>query len=772
MDSSNGYSCFPGHASLEHFNHLATPLWIFDVERHGIWWANPAAIQFWEGRDLQDLLERDFSSDSDTVRQRLRQIVRHSSGDHRLQDTWTLYPQGVPKTVLLSFLPVLIEEGVSAVLIEVKQFVDQFADEEAIRILEAARVSALMVSTYSYEGKLLVQNPAALSCYGKSSAMLSSNDLEARLKDPEVARALLQIAKTGKTLDTEQLVRTQQGNRVHRIRARRGRDPVTGGFVTILSEEDVTEQNALRLRMEELNSQLEAKVEERTKRLRESEERYALATQSAAIWDWDIESDHLFLSPGFVSSLGYEAADFRDVLVANGISAFLHPEDFGPYQEELERHLKEPDVPFNHEHRFRAVDGSYRWFAAHGKCLVNNQGRSVRSVGLLTDVTDRKELEATLFEAQRLEAIGQLTGGIAHDFNNLLTVIQGNAELLKVAEDPDHELADAIKEAAQKGGELTRQLLAFSRKQPLQPEAVNLSELVPDLAEALDRILGDGIKVHCTQDSGLWPVFADSSQFESALFNLAMNARDAMPDGGSIEISCRNRIWTNAASSGAETGILAPGDYVEIALKDTGSGMSAENLQRAVEPYFTTKGVGEGSGLGLSMVFGFSRQSGGDTRIESCPGKGTRVSLFLPRSQEKPRLRSLPRTVEILRGSGEHVHLLEDDNAVQGTLRGILETLNYEVSASTTVSGALRSIGRNPRPALVLADVVLPGGDSGVDLAHFLENKHPEIRVVLMSGFPQAHLEGTQKPLSNFQFLQKPMEKAHLARALRNALDG
>ena len=771
MTQSDKHRCFPDHDSLAHFAHLATPIWVFDVERHRIWWANPAAVQFWEAEDLQDLLSRDFASDSETVRQRLRQIVRHSQADDRLQDTWTLYPNGVPKTVLLSFWPVLIEQEINAVLIEVKQFVDQFADEESIRILEAARVSALMVSTYSREGKLLVQNPAALSCYGKSSTALSANDLEGRLKDPEVAQALLRIAESGKRLDTEQMVRTRRGNRVHRIQARRGRDPVTGSFVTILSEEDVTEQNALRMRMQELNLQLEAKVAERTKRLRESEERYALATESAAIWDWDLTTDSIFLSPGFISALGYDQESFHRTLKEVGMLAFIHPKEHASYQAELKRQLRDSAHTFDQEHRFKTAEGGYRWYHAKGRCLTNAQGRAVRSVGLLTDITDRKELEATLLEAQRLEAVGQLTGGIAHDFNNLLTVVQGNAELLLASDKAEPDLAEAIKGAASKGAELTRQLLAFSRRQTLSPEPVNMSELVPDLTAALNRILGENIVVTCQLEEGLWPVFADSSQIETAIFNLAINARDAMPEGGRLEISCHNHSAQRPARGRKVKQAMKPGNYVEIRVKDSGAGMQKKDLQRAIEPYFTTKAVGKGSGLGLSMVFGFSRQSGGDTQITSSPGKGTTVSFYLPQSEQAPQVRSCPKTDEILRGDGEHIHLLEDNAAVQGTLRGILKALNYEVSCSTDVSEALRKLDRSPQADLVLADVVLPGGESGVDLARFLEEKHPETRVILMSGFPHEQLSGGTGSLENYMFLQKPMEKAHLALALRRALD-
>lgn len=760
------------HHSLKDFDHLATPIWIFDVDRHAIWWANPAAVLFWEASSFEDLQRRDFSSDSETVRTRLRQIVSHAKGGERIQDTWTLYPNDAPKTVILSFLPVMIDEGMSAVLIEVKQFVDRSADEESIRILEAARTSALMVSTFSTAGRLLAQNPAALTCYGAPLAGLQGNDMAGRLKDPQIAELLLEIADSGQSVDTEQVVRTQSGTRVHRIRARRGRDPVTGVFVTVVSEEDVTEQASLRLRMQELNTQLEAKVAERTKRLRESEERYALATQSAAIWDWDIPSDHLYVSPSFVETLGYEAEEFRTALASSSIVDYVHPDDLASYMAELERHLEDPDVPFDHEHRFKTGSGDYRWFHGHGKCFADADGNAIRSVGLLTDVTDRKALEASLLAAQRLEAIGQLSGGIAHDFNNLLTVMQGNAELLKIVDDPNHELADAIKSAAQKGAELTRHLLAFSRKQTLQPKPVNLSNLVADMGKTLSRVLGENIRVSTRTASDLWPVYADAAQVESAILNLAVNARDAMPNGGTLEISCRNRRFAPGELDVAKTGALQPGEYVEFVMRDTGEGMSDRALAHAFEPFFTTKDVGKGSGLGLSMVYGFSRQSGGEALLDSTLGQGSRVSIFLPRSTAVLPVQAASVPAELTQGQGQRIHLLEDDDAVQSTLRGILEALNYQVTQSYDAASAMQMVTSQMPPALVLADVVLPGGESGLDFANRVRKDYPEIKIVLMSGYPQEQLSGISPMDAGFVFLEKPMDKAKLSETLHKALLG
>lgn len=770
MDVNRPPKHFATHENLDHFTELATPIWVFDVERHKIWWANPAGVQFWEAPDLSTLLQRDFSTDSDMVRTRLRQIVNNGTGAERIQDTWTLYPNDEPKNVTLSILPVTIETSVKAVLIEVKQFVGSHTDAESLRILEAARGSALIVSTFSADGRLLAQNPAALTCYGPPTAGVHDNEMACRFKDPEIAGQLLQIAQSGKSQDSEQVVWTQNGSRVHRILACRGRDPVTGAFVTVVSEEDVTEQNALRLQMQTLNEKLEHTVEERTKRLRSSEERYSLATLSAAIWDWDLESDHLFVSPNFIEALGYQPDDYRDGLSASSIAELVHPDDIASYRAELERHLKEPGGLFSHEHRFRTGSGSYCWFHAQGRSTVGTHGRANRSIGLLTDITERKNLEASLFSTQRLEAIGQLSGGIAHDFNNLLTVILGNAELLDMASESNHELATAIKEAAEKGAALTRHLLAYSCKQTLRPQAVDLEQLVNRMSTTLLSNLGEGIKMTTRIGGNLWSIYADATQVESAILNLAINARDAMPLGGALEICCRNRHFTEAiVLPGVETS-LQPGEYVEILIRDTGEGMSDSTLQQAFEPFFTTKKVGQGSGLGLSMVFGFSRQSGGGTVLKNNPEGGTSVSVYLPRSDTEPRVLPDAGSLEPVFGNGEKIHLLEDNSAVQSTLRGILEALNYRVTQSSDAASAMRQLSLNSLPDLILADVVLPGGESGLEFVERLSSLFPEIKAVLMSGFVPDQEIQESLDRRGLVLMQKPMDKAHLSQVLHSAL--
>jgi PAS domain S-box-containing protein len=595
--------------------------------------------------------------------------------------------------------------------------------------------------------------------------------LAGRLKDPDVADPLLSTAIHGKNVDTEQEVRTQNGFRVHRIGVRRGRDPITGVFVAVLSEEDITKQAILQRQMSESNERLEAEVAERTRRLAESDERYVLATQNAAIWDWDIEQDYLFVSPNFIEALKYDPDDFRATLASSGIASLVHPDDVESYRTELDRHLDEPEIPFQHEHRFLMGTGEYRWFHALGKCVVDPFGAPKRSVGLLTDISDRKQLEDSLFAAQRLEAIGQLTGGIAHDFNNLLTVVQGNAELLEIIDDPDHELAGQIIKAAKRGSELTRHLLAFSRKQTLLPRSVDLFELVSTISGTLQRVLGEEIVVTTQLPENIWAIHADPPQVESAILNVAINARDAMPQGGKLVIECRNKDITSGDDPSNNETALQVGQYVEIMIRDSGIGMPESNLERAFEPFFTTKEVGQGSGLGLSMVFGFARQSGGDATIKSKLGEGTKISIFLPRSNCLQQTNTVSRPGKVVRGRGEHIHVLEDDPDVQKVLLGTLKAMNYQVSLSSDADAAMVAVVQKNKPDLVLVDMVLPGGQDGLDFAKQLSIIHPDIKVVLMSGYPGWPLNESDLEKGNYVFLQKPLERALLSKTIRSALD-
>jgi PAS domain S-box-containing protein len=754
---------------LKPYADLDAPVWVFDVSRHAMWWANPRALTFWSAQTVAALAARDFSDDSGSVRERLRQIVQVKRPRAEIRERWTLYPAGVPVATVLSARPARIENKRDAVLFEVLSSGDLSPDDEFRRVTDAMRASRLLISTYALDGTLLAQSLSTETCYGPRPAPPETCSLADRLLMPQAARELLHAVKRDISYSAELTVLTREGPRTHVVTARRGRDPVTGEFVAIVTEEDVTEQAMIRDHQTIRARQLEGTIAERTDRLRASERRYKLASQTAGIWEWDMVKGTFFASPGFAETLGYTPGEMRELLRDKGILTLFAPEDQQQFKDLTRSVLADPSAPISQELRFLSKSGAPRWHHAQGKVVVDRKGQPVSAVGVSTDITDRKTLELSLMAAQRLEAIGQLTGGIAHDFNNLLTVIQGNAELMELAGGHDPELTGAVIAAVQRGAALTSHLLAFARRQTLKPRTVLLGDLLGTLRNTLLRTLSETVELEFEVGAEIWPIYVDPVQMESAILNIAINARDAMPEGGRLVLTCRNRQF-DAPPRGCELELTA-GSYVEIALTDTGHGMDAESLAKAFEPFFTTKDVGRGSGLGLSMVLGFSRQSGGDALIRSAPGGGTTVSLFLPRAEGAPDRPETQRPADPLRGNGEHIHVLEDNPEVRRALIRILISLNYRVSGSERVDAALEA-ARAPLgdpPDLYLADVVLPHGRSGTDFARAIAAGPTPAPVILMSGYPDSQFAASEE-VGAVAFLSKPIDSATLAEAIDKAL--
>ena len=393
---------------------------------------------------------------------------------------------------------------------------------------------------------------------------------------------------------------------------------------------------------------------------------------------------------------------------------------------------------------------------------------------MLRDITQRRQTERQLQRALRLEAVGQLTGGMAHDFNNLLSVILGNLELLEehLADDPDAlELAEAAMQASLRGGELTRQLLAFSRRQPLEPKVFDLNDLVRETAQLLRRTLGARILVRLTLTDGLWPLVADPAQLESALINLGINARDAMPKGGTLTIETANRRI--GARDTAEAGDLAPGDYVMLSVSDTGMGMTPEILDRAFEPFFTTKPEGEGTGLGLAMIWGFAKQSRGHARLQSEPGRGTTVQLLFPRAVTQER--SAEDGGEDLAGSpveGMTVLVVDDNAPLRDATTRILSRLGYRVLDAGNASDALAILGTSRPVELLFTDLEMPGGMSGEQLAIEARRLRPELKVLFTTGSAGggalAELRG--RTAGADRLLEKPYRRDDLARSVAEML--
>ncbi len=385
----------------------------------------------------------------------------------------------------------------------------------------------------------------------------------------------------------------------------------------------------------------------------------------------------------------------------------------------------------------------------------------------MEDITQRRLAEEQLQRAQKMQAVGQLTGGVAHDFNNLLAVILGNAEILATQLDPDDPGVKPIIRAASRGAELTQKLLAFSRQQSLAPQAVDLADLVAGMSGLLSRTLGETIRVEASTPPGLWRAMADLGQLESAILNLAINARDAMPGGGRLVIEAAN-VPAEAAEEIADA--EEPADYVRLSVTDEGTGMSPEEQARAFEPFFTTKEIGQGSGLGLSMVYGFAKQSGGYAAIDSEAGRGTTIHLFLPRAEIAPaEVEPAPRGPEP-QGHGEVILVLEDDLDVRELTVSLLSRMGYEVLQAADGRAAERVLGEASRIDLLLSDVVLPGGISGPDFAETARRRHPDITVLFMSGYANDTSDQIARLGAGAVLLHKPFHPRVLAQQVGSAL--
>lgn len=397
------------------------------------------------------------------------------------------------------------------------------------------------------------------------------------------------------------------------------------------------------------------------------------------------------------------------------------------------------------------------------------------------EIDDRMKAEEALRQSQKMEAIGQLTGGVAHDFNNLLTVIIGGLDNMArhldsetVGRD-DARLRRALEMAthsAERAAILTARLLAFSRRQALNPKPLRADRLVRDIGELLERTLGEHISLELVGSPGLWAAFADPNELEQALLNLAVNARDAMPGGGKLTIETAN-VFLDEAYLATVAEPMAPGQYVMVAVSDTGHGMDSDTLSRVFEPFFTTKEAGKGTGLGLSQVYGFVRQSGGHVRVYSEVGQGTSAKLYLPRVQgeaAEPVAVARRRDISLLRGT-ETVLLVEDDDGVRTYSGGVLRELGYQVIEASDATTALAALSDHSQIDLLFTDVVLPGGVHGGKLAEQVRRRRPGIRVLFTSGYTRNAIVHNGRLDPGVQLITKPFTYEELADQVRRALD-
>jgi len=392
------------------------------------------------------------------------------------------------------------------------------------------------------------------------------------------------------------------------------------------------------------------------------------------------------------------------------------------------------------------------------------------------DITEWHETRTQHAHLMKMDAVGQITGGVAHDFNNLLVIILGNIEEIAEAfptDDPRHALLDVTLGAAMQARQLTTRLLAFARKQPLQPTSVDVGALIDNMRSLLKRTIGEHVVLALDENPGIkpWNVKADRSHLEAAILNLVINARDAVGAGGNITIRVRNTVAESVGVVGQDD--LEPGEYVDISVEDNGNGMSQEVAARAIEPYFTTKAPGVGSGLGLSQVYGFIKQSGGHFRIHSEPGKGTIVHLFLPRARGASDELLQPSEHDGGFGFGnETVLVVEDDEAVRAHIDRVLTSLGYKVLSRIDGPSALRLVEEDVDFDLLLTDVMLPGGMSGVQVANRVKEMRPGIPVLYVSGYAKDMVDAAGRTTADIHFLQKPFLRGELGRKVRAALGG
>jgi two-component system, cell cycle sensor histidine kinase and response regulator CckA len=503
--------------------------------------------------------------------------------------------------------------------------------------------------------------------------------------------------------------------------------------------------------------------------LRTSEERFRLLARATSdvIWDLDIERGWLWWGEGAESMLGTSRDQLGDAL--HDWAERIHPDDRDQVTESLDRAIDSEMETWSCEYRFERGDGSYTDVLDRGYLIRDEGGRAVRMVGGISDLSERKRLESQLLHSQKMESVGRLAGGVAHDFNNLLTVILGTVDLALAAPDVDESLSrdlDEIRGAAERATGLTQQLLAFSRRQVLQPRVLDINATIEGAFALLRRLIGEDIRIRFSPGADIWNVRADPGQLEQVLLNLAINARDAMPGGGSLTITTSNRMIDEAYLS-THTEAL-PGPHVMITVADTGVGMDAETRERAFEPFFTTKPVGKGTGLGLATVYGIVQQSGGFVNLYSEPGRGTMFRILLPRAEGASVMdsRSAPTTTQ--RGTGT-VLLVEDEDAVRRLTQRVLSDAGYTVIAVNGPEEALAATADGQAVDLLLTDVVMPGMN-GPELARLVLERSPATRVLFMSGYTDDAIAQHGVHPGQTALLEKPFTIPELTHAVRAAL--
>lgn len=536
--------------------------------------------------------------------------------------------------------------------------------------------------------------------------------------------------------------------------------------------------------------------------LRETEERLRLASRATndAIWDWDFRRNHVLWNEALERAYGYHLAEVTPT--GEWWIEHIHPEDRDRIDRSIHRVIDGGGTDWADEYRFLRADGSYADVLDRGYVIREGDGTAVRMIGAMLDQTERNRLvrqlraekegleeavvatiadldraEEALRHAQKMEAVGQLTGGLAHDFNNLLAGIGGALEMIQVriTQGRINDLerySTAAQGAVKRAAALTHRLLAFSRRQTLDPKPTDINRLVAGMEELIRRTVGPGINVEVVGAVGLWITMVDPNQLENALLNLSINARDAMPDGGRITIETANK-WLDPRA--ARERDLEPGQYISLCVTDTGVGMTPEIASRAFDPFYTTKPMGEGTGLGLSMIYGFARQSGGQVRIYTEPGQGTTMCIYLPRHYGSDDVRSeeplgalggAPQT-----GSTKTVLVVDDEPTIRMLVIEVLQEMGYTPLEAGDGAAALKVLQSGARIDLLITDVGLPGAMNGRQVADAAVEMMPDLKVLFITGYAENAVIGNGQLAPNMALLTKPFAMDMLATRVRQLLD-
>ncbi len=554
----------------------------------------------------------------------------------------------------------------------------------------------------------------------------------------------------------------------------RGNPIPGGGFVTVYK--DVTERKKAERALRKANDELEARVQQRTAELKNaldalkaSEERIRLIADTVPALIGYVQADLTYTFANRQYEEWFERSS--EQIVGRTAREVLGEKVY-------KEHLPCIRAALNGERASREFlltlpDGREIHVLVSFIPHISEEGEVWGYFVLGQDVTDVRDAEFKFRQAQKMEAIGQLTGGLSHDFNNLLTIIIGNLSVLEEEADNDDDLMEMVcpaLDAARRGAELVKQLLAFARRQPLKPRISNSGKLILGMKDLLIRALGTQAELVLQINDNIWPVLIDPHQLENTILNLVINARDAIGEqGGKVSIYAENVTLKSIFSDRSVD--LTPGDYVVLSVRDNGSGMSSEIMERIFEPFFTTKEKGPNSGLGLSMIYGFMRQSNGHLQVESTPGEGTIFRLVLPRSQENPISDTPLRRSKKLPEGTERILLVEDDPGVRGFSAGNLRRLGYDVVAASDGHEALSILELDTSFDLLFSDIEMPGGLNGIQLAAQARALLPDLPVLFMSGYPDKVMDQTGLFPDELDLMTKPFDRLELANRIRRALN-